>query len=264
MRLAIALAAMLAFTLAAPDRGVAEDWSGRYSVYTTGSFSAQIDDYTCVGASVQMMLNMINDQRDKSDKRQKKYWRYAQKRSFFRVTDNGADPNGWALALRHRGGGDYTVGQADSMQASLWTAAKQMRLTKKPVGLLVQSGDHAWVMTGFASTADPARTSDYKVTAVQAMGPLWPDGLLNGRRYDPGPKTWIKTRDLKAKFRAYKQRHGDAWNGRWITVLPGFAVAPVRDARGPRPTLNSVAMPFLRSDGTRTPRLATNGRPGPL
>jgi hypothetical protein len=219
MRLALALVAVLAFSLAAPDNTAAA-WGGRYSVYTAGSFSAQVNDYTCVGASVQMMLNIIHGEKDRSARRQKKYWRYAQEHSRFRVTDNGADAKGWALALRNWGGGYYTVGKADSMQASLRRAARRMRLTGKPVGLLVQRGGHAWVMTGFASTADPARTRDYRVTAVQAMGPLYPDGTINGKRYDPGPKTWIRTRDLKAKFTAYKRPYSGPWNGRWITVIP--------------------------------------------
>ncbi len=221
MRLAIAIVAVLSFTLAAPaPHAAAATWNGRYKVYTADSFSRQVTTYTCVGASIQMMLNMINGDTDKSAKRQKEYWRYAQDHSRFRLTNNGADAKGWALALRNWGAGDYTVGKADSMQASLRTAAQRMRLTGKPVGLLVWHGGHAWVMTGFESTADPALTSEYKVTAVQAMGPLWPDGTISGKRYDPGPRTWIKTRDLKAKFTAFKQKYTAPWNGRWITVLP--------------------------------------------
>lgn len=220
MRLAIVVVAVLAFTLAAPDHSAAATWSGRFSVYTAGSFSGQVTNYTCVGASIQMMLNMINRQTDRSATRQKRYWRYAQEHSRFPVTDNGADAKGWALALRHWGAGYYTVGKADTMQASLRKAARRMRVTRKPVGLLVWAGGHAWVMTGFKSTADPARTREFKVTAVQAMGPLYPDGTINGRRYDPGPKTWISTRDLRAKFTAHKQPYMGPWNGRWITVIP--------------------------------------------
>ncbi|HSH21363.1 MAG TPA: hypothetical protein VK992_01940 [Candidatus Caenarcaniphilales bacterium] len=220
MRLALALAAMLALAVATPDTTAAHAWDGRYSVYRSGSFSGQVNNYTCVGASVQMMLNVIHQRSDQWASNQKMYWRYAQRHSRYPVTDNGADPKGWALALRHWNGGYYTVAKAASVQASLRTAARRMRLTGKPVGLLVHRGGHAWVMTGFAATADPARTNDYRVTAVQAMGPLWPSGTINGSPYDPGPKTWIRTRDLKQKFTPYRQPYSAAWNGLLITVVP--------------------------------------------
>ncbi len=87
------------------------------------------------------------------------------------------------------------------MQASLRAAAKRMRATGKPVGMIVwgRDGGHAWVMTGFRATADPKNTSDYTVTSVQAMGPLWPLGTINGKPFDPGPRTgFVST--LRRKF----------------------------------------------------------------
>ncbi len=50
-------------------------------------------------------------------------------------------------------------------------AARQMRFTGKPVGLLVWRGAHAWVMSGFKATADPAYTDDFEVTAVWIEDP---------------------------------------------------------------------------------------------
>ena len=41
-------------------------------------------------------------------------------------------------------------------------AALSMALTKRPVGLLVWGGKHAWVMTGFTSDADPRIHPDRK------------------------------------------------------------------------------------------------------
>ena len=219
MRRALAVSLLLVFALVAPGPA-AGAWDGRYSVYTPGSFSSQINDHTCVGASVQMMLNMIFNQSDQSATRQRRYWRYAQEHSRFPISNNGADPKGWALALRHWGAGYYTVGKGGSMQASLRQAARRMRATGKPVGLLVHRGGHAWVMTGFEATADPSRTAEYRVTRVQAMGPLYPYGTINGKRYDPGPRTWLGLSAMREKFtRYYRSGHGPL-NGRWITVLP--------------------------------------------
>lgn len=220
MRAVTLIIAALVAGLVLPRPVAAVEWSGRYNVYTPGSFSSQINNYSCVGASVQMMLNLIYERSDQSADRQRTYWRYAQRHSRYPVTDNGADPAGWVRALENWGAGDYRVGRGTTMQQALWGAAIRMRRTGKPVGLLVAAGRHAWVMTGFQATADPARTWDFKVTAVQAMGSLWPYGTINGRAYDPGPKTWISVSDLKVKFTPYRMPYSDAWNGRWITVIP--------------------------------------------
>jgi hypothetical protein len=171
-----------------------------------------------------MMLNLVNGDSDRSGANQTKYWRYAQEHSRYPVRDNGADAGGWAAALRHWNAGNYSVGVHGSRQAALRAAAKRMRMTGKPVGLIVWgnggTGGHAWVMTGFRSTADPKFTADYKVTSVQAMGPLWPYGTINGRAYDPGPKEWVGPDELRRKFTRFSDWRAPAWNGRWLTVLP--------------------------------------------
>jgi hypothetical protein len=198
------------------------NWAGSYSVYRPHTYSVQRNDYTCVAASIQMMLNIIKGQHDRSRANQYTYWHYSQDHSRYPVTDNGADAQGWVAALEHWGAGSYTVDAAGSMQAALRHAATAMRLTGKPVGMIVWGahGGHAWVMTGFASDADPKVTSDFTVTAVQAMGPLWPLGTIDGKPYDPGPRQWVELPELKAKFTAYHAPASPAWNGYWITVLP--------------------------------------------
>jgi hypothetical protein len=197
-------------------------WSGSFSVYRPRTFSVQRNDYTCVGASIQMMLNTIMGEHDRSKANQYAYWQYAQAHSRYPVTDNGADPQGWALALAHWGAGTYTVVAASSMQAALRHAALRMRLTGKPVGMVVwgSHGGHAWVMTGFAADADPESSANFTVSSVQAMGPLWPLGTINGHPFDPGPKTWVGMDELTRKFTAYHAPGSPAWNGLWITVLP--------------------------------------------
>ncbi|MEX2547211.1 MAG: C39 family peptidase [Chloroflexota bacterium] len=200
----------------------ASNWSGQYSMYRARTFSQQRTNWYCVPASIQMMLNLINDGSDRSKANQAKYWQYAQVHSTYPVTDNGADAGGWAAAMRRWGAGNYTVGIHDSMQAALRAAAKRMRLTGKPVGLIAwgRNGGHGWVMTGFRSTGDPKWTDTYKVTSVQAMGALWPNGTINGRSYDPGPREWVGYSELQRKFTRFSGRRERAWTGHWLTVLP--------------------------------------------
>lgn len=218
-RFAVVLLTLAVLLLGAPVER-AEAWTGRFSVYRQGVFVSQVTDYSCVGASIQMMLNIIRGESDSSGRRQLRYLRYAREHSRYTITNGGADPRGWKLALRHWGAGHYHVAGKFSMQGSLRQAATRMRLTRKPVGLLVLRGGHAWVMTGFDATADPARTTNFRVTRVQVMGPLWPDGTVNGRPYDPRPGSWLGLSALRTKFKAYYWKRATTWNGRWMMVIP--------------------------------------------
>ncbi len=232
---AIALCLVLVALLAAPagPAGAAE-WSGRFSIWQRNAFAPQYLDASCVGATVQMMLNLIKDRADKSKANQLHYLDYAQSHSKYPVTDDGADPQGWADALVHLGGGDgYGWSTANTMQAALRTAAKQIRQTGKPVGLAVHFGRHAWVMAGFESDADPATTDAFTVTAAQVIGPLWPNGTLNGQAFDPGPGTWLKLHALAHKFDAYVEPSQPLWYGKWVTILPRAADAPTDNPTDP-------------------------------
>ena len=172
------LASLLAGSIAPVS---AAEWNGRFSIWRSSAFATQYWDYSCVGATIQIMLNLIHGRSDESRNRQDEYLDFAQAESRYEVTDQGADPEGWAQAMvRYGGGDDYGWAAAPTAQESLRVAARQMRETEKPVGLLVHLGRHAWVMTGFESTADPALTEDFEVTAAEVVGPLWPHGTLNG------------------------------------------------------------------------------------
>jgi hypothetical protein len=224
MRLAIHAICGIALALTvlggtAPSTAAA-GWTGRFSVYTQGAFSMQYLDYTCVGASVQMMRNMVRGQRDHSASNQKKYWQYGRNHSRYLASNNGVDPVGWVAALEHFGAGNYSISVSSRFQRALRTIAARMRAAKRPVGLFVHSGGHAWVATGFAATADPAATSSYTVTALQVMGPLYPYGTLDGKSYDPGPRTWLGADKLSNKFTRFRWSRAPEWDGSWVAVVP--------------------------------------------
>jgi opacity protein-like surface antigen len=228
MRLALRMMAGISLALSVLSGAVAPmtvpaasaaGWTGAYSVYTAHSFSFQHLDYTCVGASVQMMLNMIRNESDHSATVQKRYWSYGRDHDKY-PGGMGIDPVGWVAALEHFGAGDYAINTASSYQSGLRQLAAAMRATGRPVGLFVDHGGHAWVMTGFAATADPRVTSQFRVTSVQAMGPLYPDGTIHGTSYDPGPKTWLSADKLRAKFTPMRWTKAPEWDGRWIAVIP--------------------------------------------
>ncbi len=210
--------ALSVFAGAAPA-ATATAWTGSYSVYTAHSFSAQQLDYTCVGASVQMMRNMIKGEADHSAAVQFKYWQYGHAHERY-AGGKGIDPVGWVAALERFGAGNYSIQTSTSYQAELRALAAAMRATGRPIGLFVHHGGHAWVMTGFMATADPQTSSSYQVTDVQVMGPLYPDGTIAGGPYDPGPRTWLSAATLKLKFDRLNWNRAVEWDGRWVAVIP--------------------------------------------
>ena len=224
----MAVLCLLIATLIAAPAGTAGagTWTGRYSIWRNGAFATQYLDYSCVGASIQIMLNLIDGTHEHSKSRQLAYLAYANAHSKYPPTDEGADPQGWVEALVHYGGGsDYGWTNDSTMQAALQDAAAQIRDTGKPVGLLVHFGRHAWIMTGFAATGDPATTSDFTVTEAEVVGPLWPLGTLNGEHFDPGPGTWMSTQDLARRFDTYVEPDQPAWYGKYVTIVPKVSSA---------------------------------------
>lgn len=183
------LAAMLA--VAAPAAAHAEsNPAGAFTLDLSarGDFVAQTNFVQCVGASMQMMLNMIRPEDDRTAATQLELQVLARSLSGQRPggsTRKGASVRGWTAGLNVLGAGPYrTVGRAD-LQETLRMAARAMRETDRPVGLLVWRGRHAWVMAGFTATADPLLTTDFEVTRVIVLDPLSPHG---SKTWGPSPK----------------------------------------------------------------------------
>ncbi len=222
-RRSLLVTALLLCALVAAPAGPAgaATWPGRMSIWHGSAFAPQYLDASCVGATIQIMLNVIHNRSSDGKGVQLEYLDYAADNSEYPVTDGGADPEGWAMAMRRYGGGDdYGWVNDDTIEQALHRAASQMRKTGKPVGLLVHFGRHAWVMTGFEATADPNVTNDYEVTAAEVVGPLWPSGTLNGTKFDPGPRTWQDVRTLSRKFDEYVVPGHTIWFDKFVTIVP--------------------------------------------
>lgn len=133
----------------------------------------------CVGASIQMMLNIMEPGADRSAATQGRIQDLARAWSGPRpdgTTRKGASVRGWAAGLVIRGGGPYRTVGIDSLQEAMQVAALAIRRHQRPVGLLVWQGRHAWVMSGFEATADPASGDTFTVTRATILDPLYPHG----------------------------------------------------------------------------------------
>jgi len=196
-------------------------WTGGVSLYRDGVFTTQKTWRWCTAADVQIMRNIVRHETDHSYAGQKRYWTYMRDHNRYPIpAADGVDPAGWTAGLRRFVDDRYRRVASDSFKAALRSAVKAMRRTNLPVGITVARGTHAWVLVGFTATADPARTSDFRVTSVRVVGPLW--GLQSRSwGYDMRPNRQL----TRAQFRTFftPWHYGPirmAWEGKWVSVQP--------------------------------------------
>jgi pyruvate/2-oxoglutarate dehydrogenase complex dihydrolipoamide acyltransferase (E2) component len=181
-------------------------------------FVAQYTFEWCVGASLQMALNMSTDDERTSRTDQQRLWEMARDRSSSPF--GGANPIGWVATLNELGIGPYRLVSLPSFDEAVATAAAAIRETRQPVGLVMWRGRHAWMMSGFEATADPRHFDDFDVKRVRVHDPLYPHGSSVWGK-SPQPNSAISL-DTLAKQYVIRDR------GRvnlgvppgWLLVLP--------------------------------------------
>ncbi len=252
---------VLSFALAAPDGALAATGPAArtspastatapadgfsINLYRKGDFVSQATPYWCIGASMQMMLNIVDVTDDDSRAAQEINMRAARSLGpALRQVDHGqgadaaggalrgAGSGGWARGLVSLGAGNYTERAVDGYSTAVRVAAAALRATRRPVGLIVWRGAHAWVMTGFSATGDPLTDPEYRVTGVYLQDPWYP---RVSSIWGPGqkPNSWISAAALKADF---LPRRAGRWHaelaGKFVLVLPVDPQRPVaRDRR---------------------------------
>ena len=185
------------------------------SLYRHSAWSYQATNKWCVGAATQMMLNLVTDSSDHSAADQSAYVSYAFHHSIY-VAKEGAEADGWANVLTAYGAGSYSVGAYPTFTAAIKAAATRMRLTDKPVGLIVMEGHHAWVMAGFTSTGDdPAVSQNFTVTSLTIMAPFY-----GGISYDPVPGSLESMSYMKTKLTPYTDDFPTIWDHKFVIMQP--------------------------------------------
>ena len=191
-------------------------------LFREGDFVPQHTFEWCVGASIQMASNMVVAETRSSFEDQQALWELA--RSHSTNSFRGANPRGWTTALNQIGIGPYELVGVPDYTEALRTAAAAIRATQRPVGLVMWSGRHAWVMSGFESVGDPAVHADFRVTGIRVLDPLYPHGSgLWGP--SPEPNSLLSPEQLGTQFVIREPR-------RWSTDFAAgyFLVLPVADA----------------------------------
>ncbi len=223
----------------------------RLNLAQPNDFVAQANFVQCVGASVQMMLNIERPGADRTSRTQRRLQTLARARSgpapdgFAR---QGAGIRGWAAALSIEGGGPYRIVGADSLAEAMRIAATAIRTWNRPVGLLVWRGRHAWVMSGFVATADPLATADFRVTRAYILDPLYPTG---SSIWGPSPRPGAAIPVATVGRQFVRRRTGGPWSslpgmaqlaGKYALVVPsGPELPPTQPGNAALPAFESPA-----------------------
>jgi len=183
---------------------------------------SEFENYWCVPAAMQTMMNTMDGGRpDRSYATQKLLYGLARRLSTDKLDGKGAEPIGWARGLTSLGYGKYVVTAYRTRWDAIRAAAKALRMTGRPVGIIAWRGAHSWVMSGFKSTADPALTDRYRVTHV-AIEDVWYPRVSSIWGHSTPPDTWIPFERLPQDFLPYR-RPGVRYpglDGRFLLVLP--------------------------------------------
>ncbi|MFF1881681.1 hypothetical protein ACFVVC_09470 [Pseudarthrobacter sp. NPDC058196] len=192
------------------------------NLYRDGDFVPQYTFDWCVAASIQMAHNLLDDTgggtwADRAQ--QSELWEMARARSS--DSFNGANPYGWAQVLTESGMGSYRVVSIPDYGEALRTASRAITETGRPVGLVMWSGRHAWVMSGFESLGDPRQFADFSVTGIHVLDPLYPYGSTQWGP-SPAPNSLLSPEQLATQFVIREPR-------RWSSGLPAgyLLVLPV-------------------------------------
>ncbi len=242
-------------------------WTGGIDLYRPGVFTTQQTWLWCTAADIQIIRNIVDRQTDHSAAAQQSYFDYMRAHDRYAIpVSDGVDPAGWTAGLQQFVDPRYRLVASTSFDSGLRSAVTSLRLANRPVGITVQHGNHAWILTGFTATADPAVTTRFTVTSVQVVGPLW--GLQSRTYgYDMRPDTTLTPQQLAGFFTPWHYaRVRMAWEGRWVSVQPlaGAAVptAPAAPVPSPRPAAGTLVPPASPA-GTASPPPTPTGLPAP-
>lgn len=194
------------------------------NLYREGDFVHQQNKNWCVAGSTQTMMNIMDKGRpNKSTTYQRRLYNDGRRLSNnqAKLTSIGVDLTGWADLLSSNGYGRYDVDGRATRRAAIRTAAKAIRETGRPVGLVVWRGAHSWVMSGFTATADPAYTNDFEVKKVFIQDVWYPYVSTIWGASRP-PNASVPVAALAEDYLPYR-RPSNRWakrDGKFMLVLP--------------------------------------------
>jgi len=195
-------------------------WTGGIDLYRSGVFTTQKTWLWCTAADIQITRNIVLHRTDHTSASQRAYFSWMRAHNRYTLPlSAGVDAQGWAAGFAHYVDSRYRLHVQSTFSAALRSAVINLRKTNLPVGITVDHGNHAWLITGFTATADPAATSTFTITSVRVVGPLW--GLQSKNGYDMRPDTRLTPAQLAHYFTGWWYAPTRmVWDHKFISIQP--------------------------------------------
>ena len=188
-------------------------------LYEKGDYVGEFHDVWCLPAAMQTAMNIMDEGADTSRATQERLFDFT--RSLHPAPDGAAEPEGWAEGLTQLGYGNYEVDIEPSIKAAIKVAARQIRLTNRPAGLMVWRAPIPGSCPASTPRADPAQTDDFTVTAVR-IEDVWYPRLSSIWGYSRSPDSLYKVEDLSEDYLPWKRPLGTypKKTGNFVLVIP--------------------------------------------
>ena len=232
--LAAALLGLVAIgpTLAAEPRERGVQVTAVETIRTVDLFrsTAAVEQYTnywCVPAAAQHMLNLAKGTSDRSYATQSKLYREIRAANKYDYATKGNDVRGWSRVLSAHlpAGHGYADQSFDSRGVAYAAIVESMDRTRRPVGIVVDHGTHAWTVVGFRVRETDGVAGSRVILGFYVVGPL-------GSPKDPWPKAYYTVDQLSTRFTRYHEwQRSVVWEGKYVIVAPLSPVGAVSTGR---------------------------------
>ncbi len=187
----------------------------------------QYTSYNCVPAAAQTMINLVTGASDRSRTTQTRLYNELQRANLYDYATNGNDVRGWSRVLTARLGVSraYNDQSYTSRSAAFAAIVDAMDRTRRPVGIVVDAGRHAWTVVGFTVRETVGVPGSRTILGFTVVGPL-------GSPSDPWPKRYYTVSQLATRFTRYHEwQRSVPWEGRYVIVAPVWTSGAVAVSR---------------------------------
>ena len=185
-------------------------------LWRSGAAVTQYTSYWCVPAATQTMLNLAKGTSDRSYATQERLYRELRNANKYNYSTRGNDVRGWARVLSARlpAGHGYADMSFTSRGAAYEMIVGSMDVTRRPVGIVVDRGTHAWTVVGFRVRETVGVPDSQVILGFYIVGPL-------GSPRDPWPKAYYTVDQLSSRFTRYHEwQMSVVWEGKYVIVAP--------------------------------------------
>ena len=183
------------------------------NLYRASAMVRQYTNYWCVPATVQSMANLVLGTSNRTYSRQAYIYKLTRQHNRYSYRTKGNDPQGWGWSLRY-----FTRGRAyyphafTNKDAAINSIAAVIARTRRPVGVTVYGGTHAWVVLGYRQTYDRSEPSKKTLLGLYVSGPL-------GTTRDKWPYKYMTVAQFREVFTRYHEwQRKVIWEGKWVVL----------------------------------------------